>query len=85
MGCWRARPGRTLAVPERLRPIPTAARLDYAALEERLRGKNPSLFADDARIRAAEKNRDLTYRNRYPDFTLGISPIQTRKRVTCGN
>ena len=77
-----ARPApSTLAVPERLRPIPTVARLDYAALEERLRGRNPSLFADDARIRAAEKNRDLTYRNRYPDFTLGISPIQTRNRV----
>jgi cobalt-zinc-cadmium efflux system outer membrane protein len=77
-----ARPAQSaLAVPERLRPIPTAARLDYVALEERLRGRNPSLFADDARIRAAEKNRDLTYRNRYPDFTLGISPIQTRNSV----
>ena len=77
-----ARPAQsTLAAPERLRPIPTVARLDYVALEERLRGRNPSLFADDARIRAAEKNRDLTYRNRYPDFTLGISPIQTRNRV----
>lgn len=77
-----ARPAQSaLAVPERLRPIPTVARLDYVALEERLRGRNPSLFADDARIRAAEKNRDLTYRNRYPDFTLGISPIQTRNSV----
>lgn len=77
-----ARPAQsTLAPPERLRPIPAVARLDYVALEERLRGRNPSLFADDARIRAAEKNRDLAYRNRYPDFTLGISPIQTRNRV----
>lgn len=77
-----ARPAQSaLAVPERLRPIPAVARLDYVALEERLRGRNPSLFADDARIRAAEKNRDLTYRNRYPDFTVGISPIQTRNSV----
>ena len=77
-----ARPAQsTLAAPERLRPIPAVARLDYVTLEERLRGRNPNLFADDARIRAAEKNRDLTYRNRYPDFTLGISPIQTRNRV----
>ncbi|TRZ99036.1 MAG: TolC family protein, partial [Rhodocyclaceae bacterium] len=53
----------------------------YVALEDRLRGKNPQLFADEARIRAAEKNRDLTYRNRYPDFTVGVSPMQARNRV----
>ncbi|MCX7148571.1 MAG: TolC family protein, partial [Rhodocyclales bacterium] len=77
-----ARPAPSpLAVPERLRPLPAAARLDYVALEERLRGKNPQLFADDARIRSAEKNRDLAYRNRYPDFTVGVSPIQMRNRV----
>ena len=70
-----------LAAPERLRPLPAAARLDYTSLEERLRGRNPQLFADDARIRAAEKNRDLAYRNRYPDFAVGVSPIQTRNRV----
>ncbi len=77
-----ARPAQSpLATPERLRPLPAAARLDYTALEERLRGRNPQLFADDARIRAAEKNRDLTYRNRYPDFAVGVSPIQMRNRV----
>ncbi|NJD36500.1 MAG: TolC family protein, partial [Betaproteobacteria bacterium] len=77
-----ARPANSpLAAPERLRPLPAAARLDYAALEERLRGSNPQLFADDARIRAAEKNRDLAYRNRYPDFAVGVSPIQMRNRV----
>lgn len=77
-----ARPANSqLAAPERLRPLPAPARLDYAALEERLRGRNPQLFADDARIRAAEKNRDLAYRNRYPDFAVGVSPIQTRNRV----
>jgi outer membrane protein TolC len=77
-----ARPANSpLAAAERLRPLPAAARLDYAALEERLRGRNPQLFADDARIRAAEKNRDLAYRNRYPDFAVGVSPIQMRNRV----
>lgn len=77
-----ARPAQAaLADPERLRPVPSPAKLDYAALEDRLRGKNPQLFTDDAKIRAAEKNRDLTYRNRYPDFTVGVSPIQMRNRV----
>lgn len=77
-----ARPARLpLAEPERLRPIPAPAKLDYVSLVDQLRARNPLLFADDARIRAAEKNRDLAYRNRYPDFTVGISPIQTRNRV----
>lgn len=77
-----ARPAQSpLADPEQLRQVPSSAKLDYATLEDRLRGKNPQLFTDDARIRAAEKNRDLTYRNRYPDFTVGASPIQTRNRV----
>jgi outer membrane protein TolC len=61
--------------------VPNLAKLDYVTLEDRLRSKNPQLFSDDAKVRAAEKNRDLTYRNRYPDFTLGVSPIQTRNRV----
>lgn len=77
-----ARPAQSpLADPERPRSLPDLARLDYAALEDRLRARNPQLFADAARIRAAEKNRDLAYRNRYPDFTVGVAPIQTRNRV----
>jgi outer membrane protein, heavy metal efflux system len=70
-----------LAPPQALRLIPPAASLDYEVLAERLRGRNPQLFADAARIRAAEKNRATTYRNRYPDVALGVSPIQTGSRV----
>ncbi len=66
-------PGRT----ERTAQAPGAghARLRWR-LEERSRTKNPQLFAEESRIKAAEKTRDLTYKNRYPDFTLGVSPIQ---------
>jgi outer membrane protein, heavy metal efflux system len=72
-----ARPANApLAAPELLRQLPPAARLDYAALEDRIRGRNPQLFADDARIRSAEKMRELTYKNRYPDFAVGIAPMQ---------
>jgi outer membrane protein TolC len=46
-----------------------------------VRTKNPQLFAEEARIRSAEKNRELTYKNRYPDFTLGVSPIQYQGSV----
>jgi outer membrane protein, heavy metal efflux system len=61
--------------------LPPPVRLDYAALEDRVRGRNPQLFADDAKLRAAEKNRDLTYKNRYPDFTFGIAPVQYKSAV----
>jgi len=75
------RPAMThLAKPERLRPIPAPARLDFVALEERLRARNPQLFAESARVAAAEKNRELVNKNRYPDFNLGLSPIQTGSR-----
>ena len=70
-----------LAAPETLRPLPAAAKLDFAALEDRARTKNPLLFTEESRIKAAEKNKELTYRNRYPDFTLGVSPIQYQNAV----
>lgn len=72
-----ARPANApLAEPQALRPLPALATLDPAALEERARSRNPQLFAEDARLRAAEKNRDLTWKNRYPDFALGVAAMQ---------
>jgi len=69
------------AAPERLRPVPPPVKLEPDALVDRLRSRSPQLFADDARIRAAEKSRELTYKNRYPDFAVGISPIQMGSRI----
>lgn len=74
---WLARPASApLATPESLRPLPAPARLDPQALEERLRARNPLLAVEGARLQAAEKTRALTYKNRYPDFTVGIAPSQ---------
>ena len=70
-----------LADAEQLRPLPAAARLDYAVLENRLRQHNPQLFADEARIRSTEKSRDLAYRNRYPDFLVGVASTQSGSRL----
>lgn len=70
-----------LAEPERLRALPAPVKLDYVALQDRLRGRNPQLFAEDARFKAAEKNRELTYKNRYPDFVFGIAPTQSRNSI----
>lgn len=71
-----------LLPPERLRPLPAAAKLDAAVLEARLIERNPRLATDAARIDAAEKSRELTYKNRYPDFNVGLASIQTGERVT---
>ena len=60
-----------LAEPTLARPWPAPAQLEFSALEERVRSRNPQLFAEEARIKSAEKGRDLAYKNRYPDFTLG--------------
>ena len=77
-----ARPaGAPLAQPERLRPLPEPARLDYAALQERVRGRSPQLLTEEAKTRSAEKTRELTYKNRYPDVTVGIAPLQSGSSI----
>ena len=77
-----ARPaGAPLAQPERLRPLPEPARLDYAALQERVRGRSPQLLTEEAKTRSAEKTRELTYKNRYPDVTVGVAPLQSGSSI----
>ncbi|PWB48244.1 MAG: transporter, partial [Nitrosomonadales bacterium] len=66
-----------LADPAALRRVPDTEKLDQNALRDNLRARNPQLSAEAARVTAAEKNRELVYRNRYPDFNLGVSPLQT--------
>lgn len=77
-----ARPANSpLAEPERLRPLPAPAKIEYSALETRVIAQNPRLSSEDSRVKAAEKTRELTYKNRYPDFTFGITPIQYRNSI----
>jgi len=71
-----------LADPLVLRPIPPVATADAASLAERARARNPQIQAELARVAAAQKNRDLTQRNRYPDLTVGVSPSQMGSRIT---
>lgn len=68
-----------LAAPSALRPLP--AGLDAAVLSERLVAKNPQLAIEAARVGGAEKSRELAYRNRYPDLTVGVIPMQVQNRV----
>jgi outer membrane protein TolC len=70
-----------LAEPVQLRPLPPAAQLDYALLEQRLRARNPQLQVAEAQVQFAGKGRDIAYAGRYPDFTLGIAPNQQGNAV----
>jgi outer membrane protein, heavy metal efflux system len=78
-----ARPAEApLAPPRAEAPLPAPGQLDGAALRERVLARNPQLAAEDARVRAAEKNKDVVWSNRYPEFTFGVAPIQTRNRIS---
>ena len=70
-----------LAPPLRLRPLPAAAALDAATLSARLRAAAPQVTVEEARIAGAESAKSLAYRNRYPDFTLGVAPTQMGTRI----
>jgi len=72
-------PDAPLAPPAGVRR--PAEELQLAPLAGRLRERNPELAVDRARLEGAERSRDLAYRNRYPDFALGISPIQRGSRL----
>lgn len=73
--------GAPLAEPAQLRAVPAAEQLGFAALAERVRARNPQLFTEGARVKSAEKSRELAYKNRYPDFTFGVSPIQYENAI----
>ncbi|PIX05533.1 MAG: transporter [Gallionellales bacterium CG_4_8_14_3_um_filter_54_18] len=78
-----SRPAYTpFAAPQRLRGIPATLSLEnQTAMESRIREHNPDLFTDEAAIRVSEKNRDLAYKARYPDFVLGVAPTQVGNGV----
>lgn len=71
-----------LADPRDLRPVPPLATADVAALAERARARNPLILAEMARVAAAQRSRELTQRNRYPDLTVGVAPSQMGSRIT---
>lgn len=64
-----------VAEPQALRRI-APAQFDATALQEKAQRNNPLLRTQDAQITAAEANRRLVEKNRYPDVTLGLAPTQ---------
>lgn len=71
-----------LAEPDALRPLPPPARMLAADLEGRVRARNPLVAAEAAKARSAGKMAELARLERYPDFTVGISPTQMRNRIS---
>lgn len=75
-------PVAPFAEPQGLPALPSAATLPAQQLLDRARAANPTVLAENARLQAAQSNRDLTLRNRYPDFNVGITPTQMGSRLT---
>lgn len=75
-------PGAALAEPQGLPGLTGVVALPATELQNRARSANPLVLAEAARLQAAQSNRDLTLRNRYPDFNVGITPTQMGSRVT---
>jgi cobalt-zinc-cadmium efflux system outer membrane protein len=70
-----------LAPPDALRPLPEPSKLSFNVLSERLRQANPQLAVESARVNSAQRNRDLSYKSRYPDVTVGVSAMQRQGSV----
>lgn len=75
-------PGAALAEPQGLPALSGVLALSPAELVDRARAANPLVAAESARLQAAQSNRDLALRNRYPDFNVGITPTQMGSRLT---
>jgi outer membrane protein, heavy metal efflux system len=71
-----------LAEPQALCSLPALVTADAASLAERARTRNPLIAAELARLSGAQKNRELTQRNRYPDLLVGVAPSQVGSRIT---
>jgi outer membrane protein TolC len=74
-------PDLRLVAPQRLDLPSDVGRLRHDALEAALLEANPWLASEAARVAGAEQKRELTYRERYPDLTLGVAPMQERNRI----
>jgi cobalt-zinc-cadmium efflux system outer membrane protein len=71
-------PTDSLAEPDGTPDLPLA--LDYETLLAQAADRHPQVRAATDAAHAASLRRDLTYRNRYPDVTLGVAPVQMGER-----
>lgn len=72
-----ARPASApLEAPAQLRSPPPSHLLQWSQLTQRAQEVNPALNLESARLDAALRSRDLAQKNRLPDVTVGIAPMQ---------
>jgi outer membrane protein TolC len=76
----RAQDAQLSTTPE-LRRLPVE-KLDSAVLQEKVARTNPQLATESAQILAADANKRLVEKNRYPDVTLGIAPTQMGSSIS---
>lgn len=69
-------PHEPLAAPRDPAPLP--ADVTMAGLVERARGFSPTIAAAGHAIEAARLERDRTWRDRYPDFSVGVTNNRPR-------
>ncbi|NMF88760.1 TolC family protein [Aromatoleum petrolei] len=69
-------PHEPLAAPGEPSALPAA--LDLAALVARARAANPALAADERGIEAARLERERTWADRYPDYSIGVTNNRPR-------
>ena len=77
----RREPAAPLAEPQHLRPVPPQLLSATGNAQWQLRKNNTQLQVVEAALQAVEKNRELIFKNRYPDFTLGIAPVQAGGQI----
>jgi outer membrane protein TolC len=68
-------PDAALAKPQQ--PPDDSSLPDLATLQRRLSESHPALLAEQATAESARLTAAQVHRNRYPDFMLGVAPIQT--------
>lgn len=76
-------PAESLAEPAGTPDLPV--RTSYETLLARAGEAHPELRAAQQAVSAAEFRRRLTYRNRFPDLTVGVAPVQMGDRVDTWN
>ena len=72
-------PDASHASPAAMPSLPIPWTLDEVIAQVEL--GHPSVLGAASVIEAARRNRELTYRNRYPDLTVRVSPIQMGDRI----
>lgn len=69
-------PDAPLAAPAEPPALPSA--LDLPALIARARAANPAIMADERGIEAAQLERERTFADRYPDYSVGLTNNRPR-------